>query len=111
MLARSGKELPWYSRPLWRGAVLASLWCLVVILVNIDPIWQMLQVYFHQLAIDADPQAMVQALSNAKPHTGGALNYTLGLLQIVLRPLLGISFVVLYFESNGPSFVTRRPVN
>jgi hypothetical protein len=106
-LARSGRERPWSSRPLWRGAVLASLWCLVVLLVNIDPIWQLLQVYFHQLSIQADPQAMVQALTNAKPQTGGALNFALGLLQIVLRPLLGISFVVLYYESNGPSFVAR----
>ncbi|PYI93736.1 MAG: hypothetical protein DME97_05625 [Verrucomicrobia bacterium] len=105
-LARSGQERPWYSRPLWRGAVLASLWCVVVLLVNIEPEWQLLQTYFHQLAIQADPQAMVQALTNAKPQTGGMLNFGLGLLQIVLRPLLGISFVVLYFESNGPSFVS-----
>ena len=103
-LAKSGQERPWYSRPLWRGAVLASLWCAVVLLVNIDAEWTLLQTYFHQLTIQADPQAMVQALSNAKPQTGGTLNFALGLLQIVLRPLLGISFVVLYFESNGPSF-------
>jgi GYF domain 2 len=106
-LARSGNERPWYSRPLWRGAVFASLWCIVVLLVNINPIWQMLQVYFHQIAVQADPQSMVQALSDAKPQTGGTVNYMLGLLQIVLRPLLGISFVVLYFESNGPSFAAR----
>jgi hypothetical protein len=105
-LARSGQERPWYSRPLWRGAVLASLWCVVVLVVNIQPEWKLLQTYFHQLSIQADPQAMLQALSNAKPQTGGMLNFALGLLQIVLRPLLGISFVVLYFESNGPSFVS-----
>jgi hypothetical protein len=106
-LGRSGQERPWYSRPLWRGAVLASLWCAVVLLVNIDAEWQLLQTYFHQLSIQADPQAMMQALSNAKPQTGGAFNFALALLQIVLRPLLGISFVVLYYESNGPSFVAR----
>ncbi|HEX8489740.1 MAG TPA: GYF domain-containing protein, partial [Chthoniobacterales bacterium] len=110
-LARSGHERPWYSRPLWRGAVLASLWCLVVILVNIDPIWQLLRVYFHQLAIQADPQAMAQAFSNAKPQSGGAINYTLGVIQIILRPLLGIAFVVLYFESNGPRVATPPSVN
>jgi hypothetical protein len=106
-LARSGQERPWYSRPLWRGAVLASLWCVVVLLVNIDAEWQLLQTYFHQVATQTDPQAMVKALSDAKPHTGGMVNFGLALLQIVLRPLLGISFVVLYFESNGPSFATR----
>ncbi len=108
-LARSGQERPWFSRPLWRGGVLASLWCLVVILVNIDPLWHVLQVYYHQLLIQADPQAIVQALSNAKPQTGGTVNYALGFVQIILRPLLGISFVVLYYESNGPSFAPRPP--
>jgi hypothetical protein len=108
-LGRSGQERPWYSRPLWRGAVLASLWCAVVILVNIDAEWQLLQTYFHQLSIQADPQAMMQALSNAKPQTGGAVNFALALLQIVLRPLLGISFVVLYYESNGPGFTAPPP--
>ena len=109
-LGRSGRERPWYSRPLWRGAVLASLWCTVVLLLNIQTVWQFLQVYFHQLAINADPQAMVQVLSNAKPQSGGVLNFALGLFQIILRPLLGIAFVVLYFESNGPAFVARPRV-
>jgi hypothetical protein len=108
-LARSGQERAWYSRPLWRGAVLASLWCTVVLLVNIDAEWQLLQTYFHQLSIQADPQAMMQALSNAKPQTGGMVNFGLAFLQIALRPLLGISFVVLFYESNGPSFATRPP--
>src|SRR5204863_4719940 len=106
-LGRSGRERPWYSRPLWRGAVLASLWCTVVLLLNIQTVWQFLQVYFHQLAINADPQAMVQVLSNAKPQSGGVLNFALGLLQIILLPLLGIAVVVLYFECNGPGFAGR----
>jgi hypothetical protein len=102
-LARSGQDRPWYSRPLWRGAVLASLWCVLVLIVSIGPEWGTVRSYFHELTTQPDPQAMFQALSNLKPHSAGLLNTSLGLLQIVLRPLLGISFVVLYFDAKARS--------
>lgn len=98
-LGRSGRDRPWYQRPLWRGAVLASLWCAVVIVLNIELEWQLVRSYFHQLTISQDPQAMLQALSSSKPQTPSFVTIALGLLQIVLRPILGISFVVLYFDS------------
>ena len=98
-LGRSGQDRPWYQRPLWRGAVLASLWCIVVMILNIGPEWQLLKAYYHQLSISQDPQAMFQALSDAKPPGGTAFTLLLGILQVVLRPLLGISFVVLYFDA------------
>src|SRR5256714_708740 len=106
-LARSGQERPWYSRPLWRGAVLASLWCVVVLLVNIEPEWQLLQTYFHQLAIQADPQAMVQALTNAKPQTGGMLNFALCPPPTVLRPLSRTSLWALLFLDHGTRYILR----
>jgi hypothetical protein len=98
-LGRSGRDRPWFQRPLWRGAVLASLWCAMVMVLNIEFEWQMLRTYFQQLTISQDPQAMLQALSSAKPQSPSFLTIALGLLQIVLRPILGISFVVLYFNS------------
>jgi hypothetical protein len=98
-LGRRGRDLPWFQRPLWRGAVLASLWCAMVMVLNIEFEWQMVRTYFQQLTISQDPQAMLQALSSAKPQSPSFLTIALGLLQIVLRPILGISFVVLYFNS------------
>jgi hypothetical protein len=102
-LGRSGNDRPWYQRPLWRGAVLASLWCTIVILLNIEPLWQLVRTYFHQLTISQDPQALMQALSSVKSQSPMFLTVLLGLLQIVLRPLLGISFVILYFDSKTQS--------
>ena len=100
-LARSGRDYAWYQRPLWRGAVLASLWCALVIALNIGPEWQTVQSYFHQLTTSQDPQAMIQALSSSKPHSANLFSFLLSFLQIVLRPLLGISFVVLYFDAKA----------
>lgn len=108
-LGRSGSDRRWYQRPLWRGAVLASLWCAFVIVLNIGPEWQLVRTYFHQLTISQDPQAMLQALSSSKPESANFLTVTFGLLQIVLRPLLGVSFVVLYFDARTKNNEPRVP--
>jgi GYF domain 2 len=105
-LGRSGSDRSWYQRPLWRGAVLASIWCAVVIILNIGPEWQLVRTYFHQLTTSQDPQAMIQALSSSKPPSANVFTILLGLFQVVLRPLLGISFVVLYFDARNESGVT-----
>lgn len=101
-LARSGRNLPWFQRPSWRGAFLASLWFGFVLVLSIGPEWSMMQSYFHQAMTAQDPQALLQSLSaNSKPVGLDSLRLVLGLLQAVLHPLLGIAFVLLYFDSLG----------
>src|SRR5438874_660876 len=45
-LARSGRDLPWYQRPLWRGALIVSIWFVFVLAITIIPAWPMLREYF-----------------------------------------------------------------
>jgi hypothetical protein len=52
---------------------------------------------------------MLQALSSAKPQSPSFVTVALGLLQIVLRPLLGIAFVVLYFDARIEGGKTQIP--
>jgi hypothetical protein len=62
-----------------------------------------MRIYFHELATSQDPQALVQALTaNAKTHGVNVLSLAIGLLQALLRPLLGIGFVLLYFNATAP---------
>ena len=99
-LARSGRDLPWYQRPLWRGALIVSLWVAFVLAITITPAWPMLRDYFVELTRTQDPQALLQKL-NASLQTHG-VNYpvlALSILQRILQPLLGIAFVVLYLDS------------
>jgi hypothetical protein len=100
-LARSGRDLPWYSRPLWRGAVLASIWCAFALVVWLVSEWQTVQLYFEQILTQQDPQVLLQTLSAASAKSPRPLGVALGLLQIILRPWLGISFVVLYFDAKA----------
>src|SRR5207248_2380687 len=99
-LARSGRDLPWYQRPLWRGALIVSLWVAFVLAITITPAWPMLRDYFVELTRTQDPQALLQKM-NASLQTHG-VNYpvlALSVLQRILQPLLGIAFVVLYLDS------------
>jgi hypothetical protein len=98
-LARSGQNLPWYQRPLWRGAMIVSLWFAFALTITIVPIWPMLRDYFMELMRTQDPQALLQKL-NASLQTHGfdfpAL--ALNVVQRIFQPLLGIAFVILYLD-------------
>src|SRR6059058_3611430 len=101
-LARSGRDLPWYQRPLWRGAFIVSIWFAFVIAITVVPEWPMLRDYFVELMRTQDPQALLQKM-NTSLQTHG-FNYpalALNILQRILQPLLGIAFVVLYLDSIG----------
>jgi len=100
VLAHSRRDLPWFRRPLWRGAVLASIWCAFATALSIGPEWSTITEYFHTLMAMQDPQAVLQAMSAHSTNVGvRLLPLSLGVLQALFRPLLGIAFVLLYFAS------------
>lgn len=109
-LARSGREgTPWFQRPLWRGVFIASLWFAFVLALNLGLQWPTLRQYFHDLTVTQDPEALLQALrTSAKPHGLNVLTVAFGLLQALLQPLLGIAFVLLYFDAKSQTTEERR---
>lgn len=101
-IARRGNHLSWHRRPLWRGVFIASLWFAFVLIVNLWPAWPMLQRYFHELSVTQDPQALFETMkASAKTEGFNLLAFGLSVLQGVLRPLLGIAFVLLYVDAKG----------
>src|SRR6184192_2262219 len=99
-LARSGRDLPWFERPLWRGAFIASLWFAFVLVVTLVSEWTTFHHYFDQLMTTQDPQALLQRLTEAQQARGFDVSaFVLNLVQKILQPLLGIAFVVLYLDS------------
>lgn len=101
-LARSGRDLPWFQRPLWRGAFIASLWFAFVLVVMLVSEWTTLQHYFNQLATTQDPQTLLQQLTQAQQARGfDVAGFALNVLQKILQPLLGIAFVLLYFDGSS----------
>ena len=99
-LARSRRDLPWFRRPMWRGVLIASIWFAFVFAINLGSEWHSIQHYFHELTTSQDPQALIQGLTAISTTQGfNLVGFILGLAQTLLRPLLGIAFVLLYFDS------------
>jgi hypothetical protein len=100
-LARSGRELPWHRRPLWRGVAIFSFWCAFVLALSIGPAWPMVREYFHQIANPQNREALMEALKAGSATRGfDPLSLGLGIVQGLLHPLLGIAFVFLYLDTN-----------
>jgi hypothetical protein len=102
-LARGHRDVVWYKRPLWRGVFIFSLWFLVVLGLNLPLVWTPLQIYFHELTVSQDVQHLVQTLTAySKSHGANVLHFVIGLVQALLRPMLGIAFVLLYLDATAP---------
>jgi hypothetical protein len=102
-LARSGRDRPWFQRPMWRGALIASIWFAFVLAITLTEQWGTLQHYFNQLLTTQDPQTLLQQMTEAQQSSGFNISaFVLGVAEKVLQPLLGIAFVVLYLESKFP---------
>jgi len=107
-LARGGRDLPWYQRPLWRGALIVSIWIAFALAIAVVAMWPRLAAEwplvrdsFSQLGVAQDPQLVLQKMVASLPKNQTASFSELGLtvLQRILQPLLGIAFVVLYLDS------------
>src|SRR5215813_2630319 len=99
-LARSGRDLPWFQRPLWRGAFIASIWFAVVLAITLGAQWGTLHQYLNQLLTTQDPQALLQQMTEAQKASGFNISaFALGVVEKILQPLVGIAFAVLYLDS------------
>ena len=99
-LARSGRDVPWFKRPLWRGALIASIWFAVVLVITLGAQWGTLHHYLNQLMTTQDPQALLQQMTEAQKASGfNIATLALSVVEKVLQPLVGIAFVVLYLDS------------
>jgi hypothetical protein len=102
-LARCAPELPRVERPLYRGPIVASVWVLFLLFAVIA-----IQVPFTFLrlrGVDNPEQALavMQSLSQAK--TPDVLmiasDVASAVMNLVLRPLLAASFIVLYYDAKA----------
>jgi uncharacterized protein DUF4339 len=102
-LARSGTDRPRAQRPLYRGAMIASLWLLVIIAINAAI--ELPVVLFRMRGVTSLEQAatMVQAMAtkNSPDLLSGLTTLLSCLVHAVLRPWLAAIFVVLYLDTKA----------
>lgn len=102
-VARSGMTAPRLERPLYRGAIIASLWVLALLAWNMAIQLPFLMMRLRGVTSVEQVQALTEQMLNAPAPDGMMLAaYVLtGIVDAVFRPLLGIAFVLLYFDAKA----------
>ncbi|MGI9087979.1 MAG: DUF4339 domain-containing protein [Chthoniobacterales bacterium] len=102
-LARSQPEAPRMQRPLYRGALIASLWLVILLVFSFAIELPFLLVRLEGVTTFEQGYALIQSIVNAPAPDAMtiATDVLSSLLHAALRPLLGIAFVVLYFDAKA----------
>jgi hypothetical protein len=102
-LARCASDAPRLDRPLHRGVIVASVWLLLLPLVLMGVQFPFMLVRLSGVENPEQAMALMQTLSQAK--TPDALmiasDVASALVNLILRPLLAISFLVLYYDAKA----------
>jgi hypothetical protein len=102
-LARSQSSTIASERPVFRGAMLASIWLVVLLGFSTAVELPFLLIRVQGVTTVEQASELVQNLMNAPtPDAMTIATYVLSsLVHALLRPLLGIAFVLLYFDAKA----------
>jgi hypothetical protein len=102
-LARCEPDAPRMERPLYRGATVASVWLLLVLVLTIGVQLPFALVRFIGVTSPEEMMALAQTVSQAKtPDTLMIVSDIVSaVLNLILRPLLAASFIVLYYDAKA----------
>lgn len=103
MLARSRRGEGWLERPLYRGAIIVSIWIVLAMIVSSAVQLPFIFVRLQGATNLEQMQTILQNLTTARPPEPLMLAAyaTSALVHAAIRPLLGIAFVVLYFDAKS----------
>ncbi|MDQ6622550.1 MAG: DUF4339 domain-containing protein [Verrucomicrobiota bacterium] len=102
-LAHSRSQEPRLQRPLYRGAIFASIWLVLLLILSVAIEMPFTLVRLQGITSLEEGMTLMQQLMHAPvPDTLTIASYVASsLAHAALRPLLGILFVVLYFDSKA----------
>jgi hypothetical protein len=104
-LARSVPEAPRSERPLYRGAAVAALWLVVLLVVLIAVQMPFTMIRLSRAGSPEEALALVQTLAQAR--TPDALmiasDVVSALVNLLFRPLLATAFLVIYYDAKARS--------
>lgn len=102
-LARGASEAPRPDRPLWRGVIVASVWLVLLLFVLMAVQFPFMLIRLSGVENPEQAAALMQTLSQQK--TPDALmiasDVASALVNLVLRPLMAASFIVLYYDAKA----------
>jgi len=102
-LARCAPDAPRMDRPLYRGLTLLSLWLLLLLVALIAVQFPFTAARLQSVDTPEQAITLMRSLSQAK--TPDALmiasDVASAVMNLVLRPLLAASFIVLYYDAKA----------
>ena len=100
-LARGGMRLPRLQRPLYRGALIASVWVLVILAINLAIELPAVLVKLQGVTSVEQASTVIQSMAamNSLDFLSCLTTFLSGLAHAVLRPWLATIFVVLYLDT------------
>jgi GYF domain 2 len=102
-LARSVPEAPRLERPLYRGAIIASVWLLLVLVLTF--VVQLPFMLARFVGVENPEQAMALMEKVTQSQTPdplmAAADVATAAMNLLLRPLLAAAFVVLYYDAKA----------
>jgi GYF domain 2 len=105
MLARSRRRSRRSVRPVWRGALLASLWLLIVLGLSAGAEIPLILPKLQSVSTSSPEEIMKMWQDLNAPKVADAMLIgsmaISSLVRALLRPLLGISFVLLYLDARA----------
>ena len=105
MLARSQRRPRKSARPLWRGALLASLWVLIVLGLSAGAEIPLILPKLQSVSTSSPEEIMKMWQSVNAPKMADAMligsAVVSGLVRALMRPILGIAFVLLYLDARS----------
>ena len=109
-LARCAPEAPKLERPLYRGAIIASVWVLLLLFLLIGVQFPFTLIRLSGVDNPEQAMALMKSLSEAKtPDTLMlASDVVSALVNLLLRPLLAASFIVLYYDAKARRKMSNR---
>ncbi|HKP94076.1 MAG TPA: DUF4339 domain-containing protein [Chthoniobacterales bacterium] len=102
-LARCVPEAPRLDRPLYRGALVASLWVLLLLFLTMAVQLPFTLVRLSGAQNPEQALALMQTVSQAKAPDALmiAADVASAVINLVVRPLLAASFIVLYYDARA----------
>ncbi|HYJ04724.1 MAG TPA: GYF domain-containing protein [Chthoniobacterales bacterium] len=102
-LARCASDAPRLDRPLWRGVLVASVWLVLLLVVLMAVQFPIMLVRLSGVENPEQAVALMQTLSQAKTPDPLmiASDVVSALVNLVLRPLMAASFIVLYYDAKA----------
>jgi hypothetical protein len=104
-LARSVPEAPRLERPLYRGAIVASVWLLLLLVLTFGVQLPFMLARF--AGVENPEQALALMQKAAEAQTPDALmiaaDVVTAVMNLLLRPFLAASFVLLYYDAKARS--------